>query len=215
MTTNTSSAYRGIWIGRDIDTLDCTITIRYLLGLLTNLDHGKGCFAGNLALAKSMRLKPETVSKYINALIKQGLVFHVRPFNGRKRFLRTVFWKPAHPEVAARPPKPTAASDQNRGQGRKEFLGRPRKSSKAGSDQNATSGCTVLGTETKQNYVPSLTHESFLHWSKTQNLNARIIQEIESNKNPNTYSDTLWALFHRHAGFDPPTERPDHLGVAV
>lgn len=81
---------KGRWTSNKIEQLGLSRTLEALLAEITNLDHGTGCTASNLYLAETLRLRMDTVSKYISKLKKLGYIKQIY-FDGRTRKLSSIF----------------------------------------------------------------------------------------------------------------------------
>lgn len=105
---------KGLWIPEWMNELNLKGSAKELYALIVSLHtQGNGCFASNKFLADSLGLKPDTISRLISKLKKQGLVSQAS-FDGRKRFLVPLrFGKESNADLESNPI-----------QDRREFRGR-------------------------------------------------------------------------------------------
>jgi len=80
-------SFEGVWISKKIH-MDprLTLTEKFLLAAIDNLDDGTGCFASNAYLSEFLGTTPTYVSNLISRLVGYGLIHETLVANKRKLF---------------------------------------------------------------------------------------------------------------------------------
>jgi hypothetical protein len=99
----------GIWIPEWINGLGLTGNMKLLYAEIVSLNKN-GCFASNQHFADVLGLKPDTISRMVSALKKNGFIIQTS-FDGRKRTLVPLRLESSHTE-SEKVPKENKIVDQ-------------------------------------------------------------------------------------------------------
>jgi len=79
----------GLWIPVEVEALSLSPTEKYIMAEIVSLDRVGECFASNEHFSKLIGIRPDSVSRIISKLKKQGLLKQTG-FDGRKRKLSPI-----------------------------------------------------------------------------------------------------------------------------